>query len=349
MEIKEIGSVFHTCQFPPATQYLSFPDEALYYGCGRYAINALIIHHIKIGEWKRLYVPEYFCYKVIGAIRTTGIELVFYADSPLEDDETIIDNIDFIKGDVLLRMNYFGLRSPRDNSNLNVPVIEDHTHDLFSEWALNSNADWCIASLRKSLPIPDGGMLWSPKHEISNIEKPTINQNHTKLSDDRYRAMMMKRLYLDSKKSISKSDYLNLFNETEAVIGNEEISRLSSFSEEILRQIPSYLNQKKKDNYEILLRLIETRTCKVVHCKETHTPFSFVLLFENNAKRNLIRQELIKRNIYPIVLWEIENLQANNKVVDFSKRMLTLPIDFRYSEMDMYWMSQVINAELLKI
>ena len=107
-------------------------------------------------EWKRLFVPEYFCYKVIGAIRTTGIELVFYPDYPLADDETIINHrSNFVEGDVILRMNYFGLRSRRDNSNLNVTVIEDHSHDLFSEWALNSNADWCIASLRKSLPIPD--------------------------------------------------------------------------------------------------------------------------------------------------------------------------------------------------
>ncbi|MFT5749102.1 MAG: hypothetical protein ACI93S_000355 [Ancylomarina sp.] len=349
MKIKEIGSVFHTYQFRPATRYLSFPDEALYYGCGRYALNALIIHHMNNGKWKRLFVPEYFCYKVIGAIRTTGIELVFYPDYPLADDESIINNIDFVEGDVILRMNYFGLRSRRDNSPLNVTVIEDHSHDLFSEWALNSNADWCIASLRKSLPIPDGGMLWSPQHEISSIEKPIIKSNHTKLSDDRYRAMTMKRLYLDSESSISKSDYLNLLNETEAVIGNGEISGLSSFSEGILRKIPPYINQKKKDNYETLLKLIETRICKVLKCDETYTPFSIVLLFESNTTRNLVRQELIKNSIYPNVLWEIDNEQADNKVIDFSKRMLMLPIDFRYSETDMYWMSQVINSELSKL
>ncbi len=349
MKVKEIGSVFHTYDFPSETECLSFPNDALYYGCGRYAINALILHHIKIGKWKRLFVPEYFCYKVIRAIRTTGIELVFYPDYPLADDEDLINNIHFVEGDVVLRMNYFGLRSRRDNSNLKVTVIEDHSHDLFSEWALNSNADWCIASLRKSLPIPDGGILWSHKHNVSSIEKPTLKLNHTKLSEDRNRAMTMKSLYLDSEKAISKNEYLNLLNETEAVIGSNEISGLSSFSETILRRIPAYINQKKKDNYKNLLRLIVIRVCKVVQCKDTHTPFSFVLLFENNELRNLIRDQLIKNNIYPNVLWEIDNKQANNKVVDFSKRMLMLPIDFRYSETDMYWMSQVINTELSTI
>lgn len=349
MKINEIGSVFHTYDFSSETQYLSFPTDALYYGCGRYAINALILHQMKTGKWKRLFMPEYFCYKVIGAIRTTGIKLVFYPDYPLADDDEIINKIDFLEGDVILRMNYFGLRGRRDNSNIKATVIEDHSHDMFSNWVLNSNADWCIASLRKSLPIPDGGILWSPKHKMGGIEKPPLQPNHIKLSENRNRAMTMKRSYLNSESSISKNEYLNVLNETEAVIGSGEISRLSSFSEGILRKIPTYINQKKKDNYRSLLKLIETRACKVLQCKGTQTPFSLVLLFENNTTRNLIRQKLIENNIYPNVLWEIDNKQADNKVIDFSKKILMLPIDFRYSESDMSWMSQVINSEFSKL
>ena len=39
---------------------------------------------IRQNRWKRLWMPDYFCYEVIETIKEqTGIEVVFYADSPL--------------------------------------------------------------------------------------------------------------------------------------------------------------------------------------------------------------------------------------------------------------------------
>jgi hypothetical protein len=60
-------------------------------------------------------------------------------------------------------MNYFGLRTPPDlELPEGVEVLEDHSHDPVSAWAEQSSADFCLASLRKTLPINDGGALWSP-------------------------------------------------------------------------------------------------------------------------------------------------------------------------------------------
>jgi hypothetical protein len=40
-------------------------------------------------------------------------------------------------------------------------LVEDHSHDPFSPWAVGSSADYAFCSLRKTLPVPDGGLLWS--------------------------------------------------------------------------------------------------------------------------------------------------------------------------------------------
>lgn len=201
--------------------------------------------------WKRLFVPEYFCYEVINSMRSTGIEIIFYPDYPLADDQVLLKEIDFRPTDVLLRMNYYGWRGFWDNAVLDVNVIEDHSHDLYSDWALHSNADWCVASLRKTLPIPDGGILWSPKNFTDQLFKPKLSSIHSNISEDRFYAMEMKRDYLYGGEADLKNNYLKLFNETEAQIGSGQISALSEVSEKIIKQNPIDINKKKKENFII--------------------------------------------------------------------------------------------------
>lgn len=349
MPIKEIGSTFHSCTFTEAEDFISCHKDSYYYGCGRYAINALIKQHLKKKLWKRLFVPEYFCYEVIDSIRTTGIEIVFYPDYPSTNDSLLIKNIKFIDGDVLLRMNYFGLRNFRDNSDIDAIVIEDHSHNLFSDWALNSNADWCVASLRKTLPIPDGGILWSPKKNISFIEKPFADSDHSLLSEDRRRAMNMKEMYLNSEERVEKKDFLEIFHRTEKELGSVSCPALSSVSEEIIKKIPSSILLKKTDNYISLTRTLSQDKCSILQGEDNDLPFSLVILLNSKNERDAIREVLTKRNIYSTILWEIRNTKASEDVKMFSDRMLSLPIDFRYSQKDMLWMSKIINSELIKL
>lgn len=349
MPIKEIGSTFHTYTFSEVTNLISYHKNSYYYGCGRCAINALIRYHLKKKLWRRLFVPEYFCYEVIDSIKTTGIKIVFYPDYPLENDNSIIKKIKFVDGDVLLRMNYFGLRNFRDNSDIKAIVIEDHSHDLFSDWALNSNADWCIASLRKTLPIPDGGILWSPKKDISFIEKPFINSDHSKLSEDRCRAMKMKEMYLGSEGEVEKVDFLKILHSTEEKLGNANCPAISSVSEEIIKRIPRSILQRKTENYKVLNKTLSQKKCLILQGEDKSAPFSLVILFNSKSDRDSIREELTCKNIYSTILWEIRNDSVSEKLKNFSQCMLSLPIDFRYAESDILWMSQVVNAELLKI
>ena len=132
---------------------------------GRQTIVALIAQH----QWKRIWLPVYFCYEVVDTIRQTGIELLFYPDYPGAYDQNIVSELPYKKGDVLLRMNYFGLRTRRSNQSLPIPVIEDHSHDLLGRWSLYSDADWCIASIRKTLPTVEGGMVGLLNNIVWNV------------------------------------------------------------------------------------------------------------------------------------------------------------------------------------
>ncbi|RXQ97440.1 hypothetical protein EO244_00700 [Ancylomarina salipaludis] len=349
MSTKEIGSNFHTYTFSKETDFITCHENAYYYGCGRCAVNALIKYHLKKKLWKRLFVPEYYCYEVIDSIKSTGIEIVLYPDYPLANDNALIEDIKFREGDVLLRMNYFGLRNFRDNSTIDAIVIEDHSHDLFSDWAYKSNADWCVASLRKTIPIPDGGILWSTKNDISCIEEPISNSDHAKLSEDRCLAMNMKKMYLDSVGNVDKKGFMEIFRRTEMKLGSCKCPALSSVSKEIIKNIPISIVKKKYDNYSRLAKILSLEKCTILKGENHASPFSLVLLFNSMDDRNAIREALIKNKIYSAVLWEIKSEKANHDIISFSQRMLSLPIDFRYSESDIFWMSQIVNNELLKI
>ena len=107
--MKEFGSDFHRCdhEFRGTSNNIENLGCTRFYACGRHAIEAIVKH----GGWKRIWVPAYFCYEVIGHIQNTGIEVVLYDDHPLnERDEEVVRNLPYEQGDVLLRSDYCGLR-----------------------------------------------------------------------------------------------------------------------------------------------------------------------------------------------------------------------------------------------
>lgn len=59
--------------------------------------------------------------------------------------------------------------------------------------------------------------------------------------------------------------------------------------------------------------------------------FSWILLAETSEERERIRKDLIDNFIYPAVLWNIPET-SDKEVVGFSKRMLSIHCDGRYSD-----------------
>jgi len=342
MKRNEYGSDFNHVEFDKSKLKISLPENATYFGCGRYAINHLIKQHLNLGLWESIYIPVYFCYDVINSIKKTGINVKYYNDYPLADDNYIISKLDLVEGDVLFRMNFFGIRSFRDNSEINVPVIEDHSHNLFSNWASKSNADWCVASLRKTLPVPDGGILWSPQ-DHQNLPFTLLTDEHKLLSQTRFDAMLLKYNYLERISDVDKNKYLKYFKETEITFDRNEISSISNISKRIIQNIPKDIDFQKRLNYDYLKSLLKLTNIEVVKVDKVDNPFSLVLLFKSKTDRGIFREYLISANIYPAILWVIENVNGNKEIIKFSERMLSIHIDFRYLKKDMIKMSSIIN------
>lgn len=345
--MKEFGSDFHYVQSTGGSgnTLRDFFPSANYYADGRQAL----IHLYRSQGWQRLWVPEYFCYDVVASLEKAGLNLAFYTDHPdYHDDSKTLEAIQrkghFRAADALLRVNYYGTRSYRSTERLNIPVVEDHTHDLIGDWALRSTADWCIASLRKSLPVPEGGMLWSPVG-LKLPAKPAVSEENEKIATIRWEAMKLKARYLAGE-DVEKAAFRAGFVDTEEYFDRAEVCALDRQSQEFLKafDVRDWYN-RKRENWE-LLRDIKKESVWVVRPEGMGCyPFSLVLLFDSQEERDRVRKELIARQVYPAILWSI-HAAKDGEGLKFSQGMLSIHCDARYNAAEIQQLKSIIESIL---
>ena len=345
--MKEFGSDFHyISDIRNRGNTLSdFYPNANYYADGRQAL----IHLYQSQGWQRLWIPEYFCYEVVESLKQAGLDLRFYADWPgYHNDSETLDAIHrhghFKPNDAVLRVNYFGTRSYRNSERLPVTVVEDHTHDLIGNWVFHSTADWCIASLRKTLPIPEGGILWSPLR-LPLPEAPEKSEKNEEIAAIRWEAMKLKAGYLAGE-DIEKETFRSGFINTEDYFDSAPVCSLDNTSQEYLESfnVKEWYG-KKRDNWN-LLRDIRKDGVHILLSEDTDSyPFSLILLFDFLDERNRVRRALIDKNIYPAVLWNIP-APTEGEIFQFSRGMLSIHCDGRYTSDDILQLKSVIESVL---
>lgn len=349
--MKEFGSDFHalnTSEVYDNTIFSYYPN-ALFLADGRQAIELLIIHY----KWKRIWVPEYFCWEIIEYIqRRCKIEVKTYFDNPLNERLHLVEKLPFIDGDILLRMNYFGLRQYRDCINISVPVIEDHSHNIFDEWSRNSKADFCIASLRKTLPLAGGGIIWSNSHDLSKLSTLIEDsQQNEQLARIRWQAMEEKAHYLNINETECnlrlKDSFRAKYIQTEEELDHLPISSISTLDKLFLEKfdIKEWYNRKLR-NWQLLIhtlsKLLISKDIRIFYpSSEKCILFSFVLLFRTTQQRDLFRLYSIKHLIYPAILWNLPE-SCSDRSKDISNRMLSIHCDGRYSNEEIKEMGNII-------
>jgi hypothetical protein len=340
----EHGSEFHWLRWEPPAEPVRHPWDAqpLFFGSGRDAFGALLNYgQTKMG-WRRLWVPSYFCQEVVEAFVATGIGLAMYCDSPRE--ETLVERrIDIRSGDVALRVDYFGLRKQMVTFGVKrskIAVIDDYSHSPWSPAAWRSDADWCVASLRKTLPIPDGGVLWSPKG-ISLPQSCVVTEERRSASLQKLAGMTLKKMYLEGQSS-EKELYRNLVSAGERQIAVGTHSGMTPWSLNLLSTCPTaeWQAQRTRNHRAISEALHDLVWLEVLQPEDRAggQPFSAVLVFDCAERREFVRTNLIASRVYPAVIWPLQKTcisDLSEDDVDLSARMLSIHCDMRYGDKDM--------------
>lgn len=309
---------------------------------GRNALKAIA----EITDNGYILMPEYICESVLRCFPNDKIIFYKLKESLLIDQEDLINKISDDTAIVYL-MHYFGSLQPKnvllmlmvEKKKYGFTIIEDTTHSFFSR--KQTVGDYCVASLRKWFPIPNGGVLYSD----NVLFPPSYNEVQRSTDNEKTYAMMLKTLYL-SEQLDCNAVYRKIFTVCENNLDTQQdIKKISDFSEFILGclDIDEIVKKRKANLYYIKSNLKHIGIEPICNFDEGDCPFTLPVTVPN---RDYFRQYLADNKIYCAVHWPFDGRSRSERPLAWalSNNMVSLPIDQRYGEAEMDYLLKVITS-----
>ena len=344
---KEIGSNFEAVNYDTNKKNVFWKKnkKTIWLRSARECLFLAGKNHIKNNNAKIVLIPSLCCKSMVQPFAQLGYKVEFYNinESFCVDENDLVAKIG--ESYLILFMNYFGKKSFKESfvryliKTFKASAILDCTHIIDSFWNDDGLFDYKVVSLRKWVPIPDGGLI---KFSSKNVECSEIvcDDFYSKLF---YSAMEAKARYLINPNDSLKQEYLNTFNLCREIL-NKEVSPvlMSDKSLEILKRLDwKKIRKRRRQNYNYLAEKLSSLSEKLsVVYNFQKCPFSLPILIDD---RDSLQKYLASEGIYCQVLWPLPHGSVSPHSFDetFSKRMLSIPCDQRYDTDDM---ERIYNA-----
>ena len=340
-QLWEVGSEFDWSHdfINPLGETANLPSDYELFSTGCASLFGLEkILNQKRDKKLRLHLPCFFCMEAASKL-AKAFDICWYRDLPTQKNPDF-DTLDASCGDLVLAVNLFGVKSPEvwydwQEKHDDVILVEDHSHDPFSTWALQSKADYAMASLRKTLPVPDGAIIWSGK----NLPLPKASKSESDGAYKRLSAMLLKRAYLNGG-NVSKDTYRQLEIESQESLDDVSNDRISAFSANVLSSLDvKQFRRRREANIKHFLNLALSKQEKnwqplFSSWENGSVPFNSIIVCLNREVRDSLRKYLIAKSIFPPIHWPQPHsgMTSNDlEAIDLSNRILTIPTDQRYS------------------
>mgnify|MGYP000347869284 CR=1 FL=1 len=277
---------------------------------------------LKAKGYQSVYLPFFTCDAMLEAVRKLNIQIHFYS---IDEMFRPIFNFSIIeKNGVFVYTNYFGIC---DTQVLEVHqkcenLIIDNAQAFFS--APLPNVD-TIYSPRKFFGVPDGAYLYTNQEMGAEFEQD--------VSLDRFEHLL-------GRIEKGAEEYYNSFKKNDEKLSLQPIRKMSKLTKYLLSGINyenasnvrrgnfTYLHEKLKSNNSLKFEL---------GCNEVPLVFPYLA---NNGQE--LKKKLIDNNIFVPTYWPNVLVDTKHETVEynFSKNIVSLPIDQRYSLVEM---DRIIN------
>lgn len=343
---------------------LPWPDDAPLFASGTDALAALLRWGAELRGWSRLWLPSYFCPEVPAALRAwpTGVDVLAYPDHDLwsSPDPAAAP---LAAGDVVVVANQLGVRRRPASDRLartGVVLVEDHSHDLGSDWARSSVADYVFASLRKTLPIPDGGVVWSPlgldlpPEPITTGGGPMAGRLASAIerrgrlvgtaADERLQLRALARIAAAATPGPAGAA-------APWPPGSPQRPGISPMSRALLAQMPLHAwRERRRANLETLTRAIGTPDhARILTPPRGGVAFALSLVFDTAEAWARAWEALTARAVVPTVLWPLDPTRdpgTSDADADLARRILSIHADQRFDEADMVVLAAILREAL---
>lgn len=312
---KPIGGYFEL-ELPPAQSHY---HNGLKLNSGRSCLAQILLH----SNTRKLYIPYYICDSVIEPLVRHKIDFEYYR---INDSFEITEAIDLSNHEMLLYVNYFGLKTEYTSKLSNIytsSLIIDNTQNFFD---LPNTKSPTFYSPRKFFGIPDGGYLCSIDPIDTHAEKAKSHNNCTHL---------LGRIENDP-----ENNY-HAYQKNEESLSYKHVLRMSSISDRILYSI-DYIRAKtqRESNFVHLHKSLAKYNKLNIKISDASGPMCYPFLTEEED----LRDKLIANKIFVPRYWEevlAHKLEYTSPEFKFTRNLLPLPIDQRYSCADM---DRIINC-----
>lgn len=288
-------------------------------------------------------LPALACDSMVHPFELYGHKIQYYK---LNADYTI--NLDSLKvGEgthLFLYIDYFGRPAIKDveleklRKQGNIVFIEDRTHNLLQERKYTFQPDYIMASLRKWLPIPDGGLLWG------KISKPLATD--TTFSTKRLKAQCMRHEFLSCGDETIKTEYRKIFSTISDLMDEDEPTAMSAYAHSLAKDTDwECVRKTRQRNAEALIFILSTSPyIKFIQdtpgLSDLYVPFTL-------SNRDDVQRRLSAEGIFNTIIWPLMDEQKEAcKVAKYTEEnMLAAPCDQRYTVEDM----KTIGAEIVRV
>lgn len=246
---------------------------------------------------------------------------------------------------LFLYMDYFGNLPIKDDEltelkmrHHNLIFIEDRTHSLVWERTNQFEPDYIVASLRKWINIPDGGLLWT-----KNLITHTDFTEDTSFCELRLRAQCMRNKYFLTGDESLKLEYRSIFSQVAGIMDRDkEPSRMSSYAYEIARKTDwNKLRKHRKKNSGELIKILKEASVELIQKEEGVSDLYVAFMVHDREYR---QKKLSSKGIFNTIIWPLNEKQRSVcPVARFTeKHMLAAPCDQRYCVDDMKYIGNEI-------
>lgn len=272
---------------------------------------------------KRVHLPNFVCTALPDAVALAGAEVVKY---PINRCFGLGAEIDFRPDDLVILINFFGINEASVLSDLaKLPkesVLVDCSQAYFS------SAFDCMASFyspRKFVPVADGGFI----HTAVELNGQPADEQ---ASINRFEYLLQRAI---GEPEASRALYLR----AEESLHEISLREMSCFSKKVIETSDlNFIRNKRVQNFKILSELDELNEIRINRGEQV--PLCYPLMVKKGRK---LREHLQAQRIFTPKYWpdvnpsnDFENFLLNDTVY--------LPIDHRYSDEDMRYLTRVVKS-----
>jgi dTDP-4-amino-4,6-dideoxygalactose transaminase len=331
----------------------------LLFDSGRSALK-WCLQHLAFNRNEIFLLPSYLCPAVLQPFNELYVHYEFY-----EVNDQLRINVESIKRKMgpnvrgLLIIHYFGFPVATEfwdywSKLQNRPVlVEDCSQALLTKqdgsW-LGHRGEYSFTSLRKWLPVPDGSWLFSKRR----LPDTDFSIKNTEFLTKRMLGVILKDSYLkqDYTNEEEYQSYLRLLHEAKASLdAQSDIIGISKWTVKLLNRFDwQAIIRSRQRNYRYLASCLEdTKVIRALlpELPPGVCPLGSPIVANSPEVRDTLKESLVQHGIYPPIHWQLP-MEVNETEFPasrgLSRRILTIPIDQRYGDTEMEYISGVLRS-----